>query len=736
MKFKNTLGVMDAKLESYRLITDPSRLFVLLFSKYGYMQEEFYIFLTNQLMFNKLSHFNVLFKEQNTFFDITENIQQFYHKYESHSKIIKLNKFYKNYQSFFCKATLADIALCNLLKNYQDAKAEIFYKNNYGDKTINKESQNKNKKYYNSSSIPSFDSITYNQTIFDTKNKIIIENEGNKSLTLNSESFSKNKNWDYELDKMNMFILNSSCSNNENNNSLVKCIGNLLFYSKKKEENSKNIEINKIRIVELNNRNSLINKRNKNKVPSKKTNFDNINKKYKQNLSNLLQSPSNNNKDKFKTFKDKSFKDNKTKVNDSKTNNNILLSPRQRKLNFSNLTSRLTEFKKFKAVSIKNTKRNKSFNIISNKKNNQMITDNKCQYSNNSNSFPYNKKLIELTINNIKKRTITQLKNNSAISLHINKSSRSQISKYSTLLVGNSYFNKKNQSNIINKRNKLKNLSNKNIIFNQSKKLIKSSSQNGKSNMINNKGFYSKFSLFKNGNISPANINPVKNHNNKRHLNILQTYNQFINKTKNYEEDKKFIISTNSIDNNKHRSSLSPKSISKNLEISRVKKLNIINNINVINKINLPKVHNKTSNNKNNESNNHNYNINFNNLFFYNPNIAINYFDNFKNSIINNQNQNMNINKINTNFYMLSFNGLNNSNSNNSRNKIKMNNFNHNSSSNKIKINTYNNTNMKNFRKSESQKKHMTYKKRRLNLNGNKMSFTINKVISDKRNNL
>jgi hypothetical protein len=240
-----------------------------------------------------------------------------------------------------------------------------------------------------------------------------------------------------------------------------------------------------------------------------------------------------------------------------------------------------------------------------------------------------------------------------------------------------------------------------------------------------NNGIGTKYRLFKGVNLSPEYIFKV---------NGQKIANRKINK-----KNKKYFVSSNSLENNNnmHLSSFSPKFISSNLNINNEKLRHIginkiskvgnntciQNNINIINKIKIQPKQNRRSGN---------YNINFNNLFFYGPNTPMN-FDNIRNNIIYNPNKNLNIHKINANFYMLSFNNLNNSNQMNSRNKIKVKVMNNNNSLYKIKYKTNNNTlNAKNLRKCESQKRYTNYKKRGLNLNEKKITFTINKILFDK----
>ena len=236
-----SLETVNTKLEAYKLITDPSRLLALLFSKYGDIQEDYNIEIANQLIFNKASHFNIYFKEQNIFNDKTENIRRFYHKNESTNKIIKLNDYYKNYQSFFCKAIFADFLFANILKNYQDKKAEIFYKDNYGNSSLDKDEE-KSKNLTNSSTFSSLDNITNNKTIFDKKYKNIIENEDmNKTLMLTLDSFLNKKNGNNEvpLDKGNLISVNTSDPNNEKDKSFIDCLKNFILLNKVKAKAEK-----------------------------------------------------------------------------------------------------------------------------------------------------------------------------------------------------------------------------------------------------------------------------------------------------------------------------------------------------------------------------------------------------------------------------------------------------------------------------------------------------------------
>ena len=246
-----------------------------------------------------------------------------------------------------------------------------------------------------------------------------------------------------------------------------------------------------------------------------------------------------------------------------------------------------------------------------------------------------------------------------------NKFQNSRFKQYNKFLMPNkNYKNNQNPKNqtyeLINRATKIKNLTNQNSLFEK----IEKSSTIYKKEMMNN-GIGTKYRLFKGVNLSPEYIFKV---------NGQKIANRKINK-----KNKKYFVSSNSLENNNnmHLSLFSPKFISSNLNINNEKLRHIginkiskvgnntciQNNINIINKIKIQPKQNRRSGN---------YNINFNNLFFYGGKIPTSYLENIRNNIINNQNKNLNNNKINTNFYMLSFNNYN---GNSVDNKTNYNNF-------------------------------------------------------------
>ena len=201
-----SLSNIDTKLEAYNLIHDPTRLFSLLYSKYGDIEEDYFILSINQFVFNKSTHMNVFYKESKILKDKGEYMHRYYHKKESKKRIPKLNEYYKNYHIFFCKPTFVNFVFSNILKNYEDKKAEIFYKNNYEDSNIKNDENEKSEKC-ESSSLSSLDNITFNKIIFDDRNKRIIDNDldsKNITITLTLDSLKFNYNNDKNSDNKNL----------------------------------------------------------------------------------------------------------------------------------------------------------------------------------------------------------------------------------------------------------------------------------------------------------------------------------------------------------------------------------------------------------------------------------------------------------------------------------------------------------------------------------------------------
>ena len=74
----STLNSVNTKLEAFKLIHDPVKLLSLLFSKYGDIEEDYNLLYIDQLIYNRSSHYNILFKEFKYYNMTEENLKRYY----------------------------------------------------------------------------------------------------------------------------------------------------------------------------------------------------------------------------------------------------------------------------------------------------------------------------------------------------------------------------------------------------------------------------------------------------------------------------------------------------------------------------------------------------------------------------------------------------------------------------------------------------------------------------------
>ena len=86
------------------------------------------------LIFNKNTHLVSTFKDYMIWDYIEEFLKRFYKNEESNERVPKFASFYKNYLKFFCVPTFKDIFCNEMIHNYSEKKAELFYNENYKSK--------------------------------------------------------------------------------------------------------------------------------------------------------------------------------------------------------------------------------------------------------------------------------------------------------------------------------------------------------------------------------------------------------------------------------------------------------------------------------------------------------------------------------------------------------------------------------------------------------------------------
>ena len=543
----------NTKYEAFRLIHDPTRLITLLFSKYGDIQEDFYCLYINQLIYNLPTKFNCVYKEIKYTNLLHENLKRLYKKKECTNRIPKLSDYYKNYHLFFCRPTFRNYKLGKLMCNFEDKKAEIFYKNNYKESKQNismeKEENNINKK--NSSfSLSSFDNITNNKIIFDKQTKKILDR---------SQTESKNNNY------YNTLILETSRSNLLKNNGLIskrnggdisfeKCIEALIDYQynkKKDKKNKKKVKNKNKNIKNIIISNSNINNLSKNKnilSQSQRSSYKFYNFKMYNNNSKILNSKinkintSNNNSKNYinKIIKSK----NKKKTLNSLSNNRYNTSTTTI-LNNQNIKkiSNIKDFNINFPITTKNkdTKKNKMYNKIyihsdnntinnirNNSKNNSNIVSKILHNSNygiSPNHIEKSTKLMQDNHNNFKKfsKLTEYLKQTKGIDNNFIQ--KNSLHKKNCLSIGD----EDNKNLLFNINNNKKRITKKKITMNKN---LKITITNGNTNTNINNTNIQKSIHIKNKTFDSNSINHINNNLSKYHNNIIinEEFNSLINK--------------------------------------------------------------------------------------------------------------------------------------------------------------------------------------------------------------
>ena len=555
---------IDTKYEAYRLIHDPTRLITLLFSKYGDIEEDFYFLYINQLIYNLPTKFNCLFKEIK-FTNLSHDyLKRHYKMKECIERIPKLSNYYKNYHLFFCRPTLRHYKLSKLMCNFQDKKAEIFYKNNYKEskENISVEKEENNKK--NSSfSFSSLDNITNNKIIFDKQTKKILDK---------SETELKNNNY------YNTLMLETSRSNLLMNNGLIskrtgdessfeKIIHNLVDYQYNKNKKKSNKAYTKSKKI----KNIMINTDNSNRFSKIKYNISqsqrashkfysfkmyNNNSKVLNNKDNKINSNNTSNSNNYinKIIKNK----NKNKKKSLYTLNNNGYNTSTTTLLTKNNNGKISNIKEFNinypiTTTNKDSNKNHTYiysnnntiNNIGNNNNSNIIQkiNSNSNYNTKSNTKKKNLKLEDNSNNNSKNfsKLTEYLKQIKLKENNLNP--KNSLHKKNCLSIGD-----KDNKNLLFNLNNKKRITKKKITLNKN---LKISITNGNINSNVQKIKHNKNKTF-----DYNSMNSTSNNLTKNNIVIREEYNVLLNKIPKNETYKiKFDI--NNFQNNQNKNNFS-----------------------------------------------------------------------------------------------------------------------------------------------------------------------------------
>ena len=653
------LDDFNTSIEAHKLVKDPTKLFSLLYSKYGDILEEYQTSLINQIIFKCSTHLNTQYQEIRFNNIFLEYMRRFYKKNEVKERVPNLYEYYKNYHLFYLKPLLRNFYYVKLLHNYQDKKAEIFYKNNYSKSSNDKSNTDENSV---TSSLSSSDHYTDNRIIFGTKTKLLLEGKRDNSLL--SIEVSKIKKHEINNNSNNDLRIQTKLGDESTLNDIMKELKTDNNINKQKDinenENIKNMNISskfrktKEKKIKRNQNNSR-KKNNSPKIYSKSPTFQ-INHQIhiiksgnsistnntNNNINNITNNIKNNliNPQMYILSQKNSYSN---KRNNSHKNKHF--SPKM-SYYIHNIAYKFEEmFKKYPNYfnSMKHRK-NKTGNNSNNNTIKKPININNNIYGINNNFQSNFKKFSKLSASlknskfNITYFSQINSNNNSRSSMSAKKSNKLQKNK--------KIINEINQFNIKTKKNKHK--KNKTYDFNMAKgRYIELKKNYTNYNLLRfNPNYTNNTNKIKNANPIGLNFNMMKspkNNNNNIGLKNSRDSNEksgknsknkrFINrKNKIFKNNKKSFVSIAScsspkfsfIINNKNEPLVKESINLKNNNINNNNNnTNINNNIdgNIYNFLNNNKNYiSKIKKNKYKKNNisytNNNFNINFNNIFF------------------------------------------------------------------------------------------------------------------------
>ena len=463
-----SLNNINTSLEARKLVKDPTKLFSLLFSKYGDVKEDYYTSFINQIMYKCSSHFHIQYKEIQYNDFIIEFLRRFYKKQEVIDRLPNLYEYYKNYHLFYLKPILRNFYYENLLHNYQDKKAEVFYKNNYTQTNNDKNMSDDNSE---TSSLSSSDHYTNNKIIFDKKTKLLLDKDKKNSSNSSVMSFECSK-----IKKNNNSNENLRLSIKTNDENTLNDIMKELKKEIKKKNNDNNDSKSKKKISK-NKTQRLSRKNDSPKIHSKSPTFQ-IHHQIQviKSINNNINNNNNNHNLISPQMYILSQKNSYSKKKNNSYKNRIYFSPKS-SCHFNNIATKIEEmFKKYPNYFIqKKQKRNKTGNNSNNNTQKNNINNNNINNNNNNNNVNSNifgTNNFQSNFNKFSKLSAT-LKNNKFnltyfSQINSNNNSRSSMSgqKSGKLQKNTKIINESSQNQSNNKNKMVKHKKNKTFDFN------------------------------------------------------------------------------------------------------------------------------------------------------------------------------------------------------------------------------------------------------------------------------
>ena len=204
------------------------------------------------LIFNKNCHFVAIFKDYMILDYKEEFLKRYYKTDESKERIPRFINFYKNYLKFFCNPTFNNFQINNIILEYNEKKAEIYYNQNLKNKEDKKDFDDgfddEDDLNCDNISQSKIEKTIFNETIkkqIDENSLGLIKTEENSERTINLQSndyipnqsflYSKKSNKQSLINIINAF--NGKVFNRNNKKRYKPKLNSYLNFSSNKKQN-------------------------------------------------------------------------------------------------------------------------------------------------------------------------------------------------------------------------------------------------------------------------------------------------------------------------------------------------------------------------------------------------------------------------------------------------------------------------------------------------------------------
>ena len=236
------------------------RAHIRLYKKYNCLNEKYELIIVKHLLNNANTHLVSVFKDHMIMDYKEEFLRRYYNLYECTQRIPEFSIYYHNYLLFFCKPIISNLILNDILLDFEEKKAELYYKKNFvnGNEDIELLDNSNSKEF-------SYNDTIFNKSIKESIDKAKLTSENNTNNIINNDSINTII---LTYDSLRNELIDNSRKEKSEDNTLSEIINQ--FYNKR---------IKKV----VNKRNNKFIKRNDSKKDSTKTLLNKISKEKLEN---------------------------------------------------------------------------------------------------------------------------------------------------------------------------------------------------------------------------------------------------------------------------------------------------------------------------------------------------------------------------------------------------------------------------------------------------------------------